>query len=49
MSQVIPAECSKKYVQNIFVLVKVNVNLKMKSIRTRQLHQLRSLKNQVWE
>jgi len=42
---------SKKYTLKHFVLMKVNVNLQMKPIRTRQLHQLRgfNFKNPIFK
>ena len=47
--EIIPTEGLRKYAQNHLVLMKVNVKLQIKSIRTRQRHQLRSLKNQIFK
>jgi len=43
-----PAECLQNTYKKHLVLMKVNVSMQIKLIRRRQLHPLRSLKNQVY-
>jgi len=47
--QVLPTEVLKNTYKNTFVLIKMYINILMKSIRKYQLHQLRSLKNQIFK